>query len=65
MNSRLANKIETKEWAWNKYEYETNEMLNEKPSVLNMAPTTSNQMAPTASNKKLGMIYEKSRISPI
>ena len=65
MNNRLANKIKTKEWARNKYEYETSETLNEKPNVLNIAPTALNQMAPTASNKKLCMIYEKSRISPI
>ena len=57
MKSHLVNKIEIKEWEWNKYEYETSETLNEKPSVLNMAPT--------ASNKKLYMIYEKSRISPV
>ena len=29
MNSRLANKIETKERVWNKYEYESSKMLNE------------------------------------
>ena len=43
MNNCLANKIETKEWAWNMYEYETSETLNEKPKVLNMAPTASKQ----------------------
>jgi hypothetical protein len=62
------------------YEYETSETLNEKPKVLNMAPTASNRMAPTASNrmaptalnrmaptasnKSLCMIYEKSCLSP-
>jgi hypothetical protein len=33
------------------YEYETSETLNEKPKVLNMAPTALNRMAPTASNR--------------
>ena len=47
------------------YEYETSETINEKTSVLNMAPTASNRMAPTASNKNLCMIYEKLRISPM